>query len=74
MVDLIIIVLVILGAAIGFKRGFTKELVSVLGFIVCIILAFILKNPVASFFYDKLPFFSFGGFLKGVTALNILIY
>ena len=74
MVDLIIIVLIILGAFVGAKRGFTKELVSVLGFIACIILAFIFKNPIAAFFYDKLPFFSFGGFLKGITALNILVY
>ncbi len=74
MVDLIIIVLVILGAFIGIKRGFTRELVSFGGFIVSLILAFILKNPISSFLYDKLPFFSFGGILKGVTALNILIY
>ena len=74
MIDLIIIVLVILGALVGAKRGFTKELVSVLGFIACIVLAFIFKNTIASFFYDKLPFFSFGGFIKGITALNILIY
>ena len=74
MVDLIIIAFVILGAFVGAKRGFTRELVSVIGFIVCIILAFLLKNPIASFLYDHLPFFSFGGILKGVTALNILLY
>ena len=74
MIDLIIIILVILGAFIGIKRGFTRELVSVGGFIVALILAFILKNPISSFLYDKLPFFSFGGILKGVTALNILVY
>lgn len=74
MVDLIIIILVIMGAFIGFKRGFTSELLSIGGFILSIILAFILKNPISLFLYDKLPFFSFGGILKGVTALNILIY
>ena len=74
MVDLIIIAFVLLGAYVGAKRGFTRELVSVIGFIVCIILAFLLKNPIASFLYDHLPFFSFGGILKGVTALNILLY
>ena len=74
MVDLIIIILVIMGAFIGFKRGFTSELLSIGGFLLSIILAFILKNPISLFLYDKLPFFSFGGILKGVTALNILIY
>lgn len=74
MIDLIIIILVVLGALVGLKRGFTKELVSTLGFVFCVILAYMLKNPVALFLYDKLPFFSFGGVLKGVTALNILLY
>lgn len=74
MLDLIIIILVILGAFIGCKRGFTTELVSIGGFIISLILAFILKNPISAFLYDKLPFFSFGGVLKGVTALNILLY
>lgn len=74
MIDIIIIFVILLGTLLGIKRGFTKELVHSVGFIVCIILAFILKNPIASFLYDKLPFFSFGGILKGVTALNILLY
>ena len=74
MVDLIIIVLVLLGAFVGAKRGFTRELVSVIGFLVCIVLAFLFKNPIAAFLYDHLPFFSFGGIFKGVTALNILLY
>ena len=74
MIDLILIIFIILGFFVGVKRGFTRELVSVVGFIVCIILAFLLKNPIASFLYDHLPFFSFGGLLKGVTALNILLY
>ena len=74
MVDLVIIILVLLGAFVGMRRGFTRELVSVIGFIICIVLAFIFKNPVASFLYDHLPFFSFGGVLRGVTALNILLY
>lgn len=73
-VDLIIIFLVILGAFVGAKRGFLKELVMALGFIVCVILSFLLKNPIAAILYDNLPFFSFGGILKGITALNILVY
>ena len=74
MIDLILIIFIILGFFVGAKRGFTRELVSVVGFIVCIILAFLLKNPIAAFLYEHLPFFSFGGLLKGVTALNILLY
>ncbi len=74
MVDIIIILFILLGAFVGFKRGFFSELVNVLGFIVAIICAFIFKNPISLFLYDHLPFFSFGGILKGVTAINILLY
>ena len=74
MIDIIILFVILLGTLLGIKRGFTRELVSAVGFIACIILAFLLKNPIASLLYDKLPFFTFGGILKGVTALNILLY
>lgn len=73
-VDLIIIILVVFGAVVGFKRGFTRSLVSALGFIVITVLAFFLKNPVSVFLYENLPFFKFGGIIKGVTVLNIALY
>lgn len=73
-VDLIIIIFILFGAVLGFKRGFTKSLVSALGFIVTIVLAFLLKNPVSVMLYENLPFFKFGGVLKGVTVLNIALY
>lgn len=73
-VDIIIILFILSGVVIGFKRGATKQLVSCLGLIVVAILAFFLKNPVSVFLYEHLPFFKFGGILKGVTVLNILLY
>ena len=72
-IDIGIIVLLIFGGILGFKRGFTTELVKTVGFIVVIILAFLLKNPLSAFLYEKLPFFNFG-FLKGAAILNILVY
>lgn len=74
MVDIIIIIFIIIGIFVGAKRGFTTELLSFLGFILCIIFAFFAKNPISAFFYDKLPFFTFAGVFKGITALNILLY
>lgn len=73
-VDVCIIIILILGILVGSKRGFTKQLVSCFGFIITVILAFLLKNPVSIFLYEHLPFFSFAGILKGVTILNILLY
>ena len=72
--DVIIILFILSGAIIGLKRGFTRELISLVSFFAIIILAFILKNPISIFLYEHLPFFKFGGILKGVTVLNIALY
>ena len=42
-IDLVIIIFILFGAVIGLKQGFTKSLVSLCGFIVVTVLAFILK-------------------------------
>ena len=73
-VDLIIIGVIVFGAVLGFKRGFTRSLVSAVGFIVITVLAFFLKNPISVFLYENLPFFKFAGIIKGVTVLNIILY
>jgi len=73
-VDVIILIFLGFGALIGFKRGFTKQLLSSVGLILVVILAFTFKNPVSVFLYENLPFFKFGGIFKGVTVLNILVY
>lgn len=73
-VDIIILIFLAFGALIGFKRGFTRQLVSLLGIFVILILSFMLKNPVSVFLYNNLPFFNFGGIFKDITVLNILVY
>ena len=72
-IDIGVIIFVLFGAVLGFKRGFTKELVKTIGFIVIVILAYLLKNPLSVFFYEHLPFLKIG-ILKGAEVLNILIY
>ena len=73
-VDILILIFLAFGALLGFKRGFTRELVSLIGIFAIIILAFILKNPVSIILYKNLPFFNFGGIFKDITVLNILVY
>lgn len=73
-IDIGIILILILGAIVGFKRGLTTQLVSTVGIILIIIVAFLLKNPVSEFMYKNLPFFDFGGLLKGISVLNIAVY
>lgn len=68
-----IIIFILFGAVLGFKRGFTKEVVKAAGFLIIVVLAYLLKNPLSVLLYEHLPFFHIG-ILKGVEVLNILVY
>ena len=71
--DIAIIIFILFGALVGFKRGFTRELVEAVGFILVVVLAYVLKNPLSVFLYEHFPFFKIG-ILKGIEILNILVY
>ena len=73
-IDAIIILIILMGAVVGFKNGVIRQMVSLVGFLLVIILAFMLKNPLSLWMYEHLPFFNFWGILKGVTVINILLY
>ncbi len=73
-VDFIIIILILSGFVIGWKNGFTKQLISTVGLIVLLALSYVIKNPLSALMYKYLPFFDFGGSFKGVQVLNVFIY
>lgn len=73
-IDVVILAFIALGAFVGFKQGFTKSLVNCIGYIVIIILAFILKNPISELLMSFMPFFDFFGLIKGLTVFNIALY
>ncbi len=73
-VDVLIILGILLFGVSGMKRGGIRQIVGTVGFIIVLMLAFYLKNPLAEFLSLHLPFFKFGGVYHGVTALNILFY
>lgn len=73
-VDVSIILILLMGAVVGFKRGIFKSAVMFIGAIVVIVLAYSLKNPVANLLYSFMPFFNFAGDFEGLTTLNLIIY
>ncbi len=73
-VDSIIILFLLMGALVGFKRGVLKSATMFIGAIVVIFLAYSLKNPVSKILYSFCPFFNFAGDFEGLTVLNIIIY
>ena len=74
MLDIIIILFIILGALIGFKRGIIKQSVVTIGMVLVVIFSFLLKNPISAFLYEHLPFFNLSSLYKSVSILNILVY
>jgi len=71
-----IVILVILGIFLikGFKNGVLKELVTFVGGVLVIVLAFFFKNPLSVLMYEHLPFFKFGGIFSGMSVINIIVY
>lgn len=72
-IDAVIIIILIAGFLLGFKRGVIKELITLVGVVLVISGAFYLKNPIANFCYRTLPFINFKVF-NGLSILNILFY
>lgn len=72
--DFILLLFILLGGFVGFKRGLTTQLVATVGFVVIIVVSFLFKNVVAAFMYNNFPFFDFGGVFKGISVVNILFY
>ena len=72
-IDIIIVLLLISGLITGYKKGFIKQVVSTVGLIISVVLAFMLKNNLSIILYEKCPFFTVG-LLKNYSSLNILLY
>lgn len=69
-VDAIVIIILLAGLVVGFKRGVIKQTVKFLGSIGVIVGSVILKTPVAMFLSATFPFIKF----NGLSSLNILLY
>ena len=73
-VDFLIIMLIIVYIAKGFKNGALKEIATFAGSIVVLVIAYILKNPLSVYMYQNFPFIKFSGALAGISVLNIIVY
>lgn len=73
-VDIGAIVIIILGALAGFKKGAIKSLVQLIGLVAIVIVAYQFKGILGNIFIKYMPFFNFGGSLNELYSLNILLY
>lgn len=74
LVDVIIVLMILMGAIVGFKNGAIKEGTKFIGLFAVIVISFILKDKLMVLLYENLPFFNFFGLIKGLDAVNILFY
>ena len=72
--DAIIILIILVGAVSGFKKGAIRSLVALVGTVLLVVVSFYLKNPVANFLMEHAPFLNFSGKWEGLVTLNILLY
>ena len=72
--SVIIILLILSCGLLGSKRGILKELVIIVGTIVIFVIAFFLKDVLAGFFCENLPFFNLRIPLGNLVSLNVIFY
>lgn len=74
LVDAIVVLFILMGAIIGFKNGAIKEGTKFIGLFLVIVISFLLKDKLMVLFYENLPFFNFFGVIRGLDAINVLLY
>ncbi len=72
--DSILILFLLCGAVLGFKKGAIKSLVALVGIIALVVISYYLKNPIAELLFKYCPFVNFSGSWEGLITLNILLY
>lgn len=73
-VDILIIVIILAFAIVGFKRGVIQSLVAIIGFLAVIYLAYLLKNFLGDFLVLNSPFTNYTFIPGGSYVLNIVTY
>ena len=73
-IDIVIILLLLGFAMIGFKRGAIPAVISLVGTILILIVSYKFKGTIGNYLMKYLPFFNFTGTFKGLVTLNILVY
>lgn len=73
-IDIIILLLIAMGAVVGFKQGGIHRLTTFVGTILVFAISWAFKDKLAAFIYEYVPFISFSGKLAGLDTLNILFY
>lgn len=72
--DVIIVLILFISMFIGYKQGFLKGIISLIGISFIAIVSFMFRDNLADILLKICPFFKFSGSYEGITSLNILVY
>lgn len=73
-IDVVIFLLIAMGAVVGFKQGGINRLTTFIGTILVFFVSWLFKDTLAAFIYEYVPFINFSGDFLGLDSLNILFY
>lgn len=73
-IDILIIIILLSFAVVGFKRGVFESLIMFVGAILVIVLSYSFKDIIGNFLLLNLPFINFGKFMGGAVTLNVILY
>lgn len=74
LLDALVFVVFCVGLLAGWRRGLVSEIIAIIGLVAVLVISWMVKGQISVYLYQYLPFFKFAGAIKGVTALNILVY
>ena len=73
-VDILVCFILILGVYLGYQRGIFKELGDFLSLLIAMLLSYPASLGLSKLLYKVLPFFNFSGKVKGIKAVNIILW
>ncbi|MGN1379137.1 MAG: CvpA family protein [Bacilli bacterium] len=72
-IEIAILIIILLGALMGFQKGAIKGIFELVGTVSIIIIAYLLKGYLTTVLIKYLPFFNFKGYV-GLYSINFMIY
>lgn len=72
-IGIVLILILLLGAFVGYKKGAVKEFFELVGTVSIIIISYLLKGYLTAALIKYLPFWNFKGYI-GLYSLNFLMY
>ncbi|MBR4619015.1 MAG: CvpA family protein [Bacilli bacterium] len=72
--DIVLIIILAVFGIEGYRKGFFRETLNVLGIVIVLYISFLLMNPLGNFLLEKLPIVSFSLIGVEIQSLSVLFY